>query len=458
MSFTINKANYKIEYCIADSLLSINIYDTKTGKNYLANKYSDEYSIYQNIGIDIFENINKLLGEDSFTIQTFADNIDITFLIFGQIKLIIKCDYIEKIPECDIMGDDFKSSLIKITKELGKCKAKIEEQQIIIDKLTKQKEEEKEEGGEYVFIDKYLINKHKKHFVVLSYFTEEILECFVNLHFNDIYFYGINDCKYNLIDTDREIDWDFYLSHENYKCVTKRKSEIKIPSSKEKISLLNHKNYHKSTCLTTSFTKKPTCLSSNLIFIQRQKAILLQQTLDEMKNPPIIYPIIQYACEGGPCSSFLTKDRKQIKKLVNFTDNDNLDLPYIFIPCTETEKDFRTIDIKKILVMKSEILTLANIQIENFDLIANFTGNQLHIINCDIANVSTGQFLHIIEKLSKLKILAILGMKSRFPDLKFRSNFFDKLPSITNFFTDQGIDVDCKSGAKITYLQTYLVK
>ena len=82
--------------------------------------------------------------------------------------------------------------------------------------------------------------------------------------------------------------------------------------------------------------------------------------------------------------------------------------------------------------------------------IINFSGSELHIINCDLIDISTDEFLGVLEKLVNLKKLVIIDMKRRFKDIAYNNIFFDKLPLLEIFMTDKDVVANSKS-VKIIY-------
>lgn len=441
MSVQINKLDYTIEYSIIDSLLNIDIFDTKTGKTYIGKKHYDEYSIYLNIGIDIFENISKSFSEKSFHINNNIDFVDITF-IYGQVKVTIKCDYIEeKSINFDILGENLKTSFIKMSKEMNKYKLQLEIQKQLINDLVANKD------GDFIFIDKYRINKNKKHLIILSYLTLENLEIFNKLQFNDIYYYSNSYIEYYFTGENLQIDIEKTVNYESnsdkkdnlieyYKSnkIVKNEAQKTIYNIK-KVSLLDPKTHHKNTCSQKSSFTKRTCLKSGVSIFSTSSSCN------------------QHGCCGlyfiGN-NNYKINLEDNIKTLVNYRDDKNLDLPYILVPNFYDGKDFRIIDIEDILKMKNNILTLANIEIVNFKSIINFSGSELHIINCDLLDISTDEFLGVLEKLVNLKKLVIIDMKRRFKDITYNDIFFDKLPLLEIFMTDKDVLANSKS-VKIIY-------
>jgi hypothetical protein len=107
--------------------------------------------------------------------------------------------------------------------------------------------------------------------------------------------------------------------------------------------------------------------------------------------------------------------------------NYNTNIPY-FLPNVY-------IDIKELLQMKSDILTMSNVNIINFDLLRNFKGTQLHIIDCTFDDINEEDFLNCIETLNNLTSLAVYFSTRSFAKIIFNRTFFKKFKSLKTFVT-----------------------
>jgi hypothetical protein len=173
---TITKHNYDISYNITDTILTISVKNNENFKKYSSLKTIDEYCVYTDIGLDIFDIVSKSLDICTFTI---ADNDLHVTIIFtnGKLKIPIKCD---------IVKDDDESvseqlNLNKITRELNEYKKtlalltlKFEEQQKYIDAVIKPL-------STYVYVGNQRINKYKKHLVIGSNFQDFFDKLFIKL-------------------------------------------------------------------------------------------------------------------------------------------------------------------------------------------------------------------------------------------------------------------------------------
>jgi hypothetical protein len=160
---TITKDIYNISYNITDTILTISVKNNENFKKYSSVKTIDEYCVYTDIGLDIFDIVNNSLNTYTFNIVDNDSNITITFTN-GKLKIPIKCDFVKDDDES--VGSQL--NLNKITRELNEYKktlalltTKFEEQQKYIDDVIKPL-------STYVYINNQRINKYKKHLVISS--------------------------------------------------------------------------------------------------------------------------------------------------------------------------------------------------------------------------------------------------------------------------------------------------
>jgi hypothetical protein len=357
MSKTISKDIYDITYNITDGNLTIGIENTETFKKYSSLKTSEEYKVYSDIGIDIFDIIDKSFIKGSFNIGDNGTNIIITF-INGQMKIPIQCER--------IMGDHTEEADSEIKFVLKNMKKKMDNYEKQILKLTKQVEEQQKYidfNDKYVFIHQHRINKYKKHLIVASCIYMPMVNTFELCG-------SFNHLKYG----DKNIDaMHIYLSQKEF---------TRLYRNKQPQPDFNHQLFEGSNIWRRSV---------------------------------------------GDCTGQLTAFN--IHNDLTLRDNYNINIPYFLA-------SQRYIDIEEVLQMRCDILTLAaNVEIINFDLLRNFKGTQLHIINCTIPDISEEDFLSCIETLTNLTTLAIYFNTGLFPKIKFRRSFFKNLKSLKTFVT-----------------------
>ena len=148
MSKYIIKDNYNIEYTITDTGLTISIYNEDNSNKYSVIETREKYNAYFNIGMNIFDIINKSFINSSFDI---TDNIDNIIIAFNTIKETIRCD---------IVKDDNKQMVSADSATIATMAKKINELELQIKRLEKQ--------DKFVFIGQHRINRHKKHFIVIN--------------------------------------------------------------------------------------------------------------------------------------------------------------------------------------------------------------------------------------------------------------------------------------------------
>ena len=351
MSKTITKDIYDITYNIIDSNLTIGIENTETFKKYSSLKTSEEYKVYSDIGIDIFDIIEKSFIKGSFNIGDNGTNIIITF-INGKISIPIQCER--------IMGDHTEETDSEIKFVLKNMKKKMDNYEKQILKLTKQVEEQQkyiDVNDKYVFIDQHRINKHKKHLIITPYIYMPMINTFELCG-------SFNHLKYG----DKDINtMQLYLSQKEY------------------------------TRLVLDNKPQPD-------FVHQLYNNVWKRYSNDMTHPTLF-------------------------DIHNSTlrDNYNINIPYLLA------NPF--IYIEEVLQMRCDILTLAYGEIINFDLLRNFKGTQLHIINCTIPDISEEDFLSCIETLTNLTTLAIYFNTGSFAKIKFGRTFFKKLKSLKTFVT-----------------------
>ena len=91
----IKSGNYLIIYCANSFDFRIIIYNNINNKKYETIKTSDDYKIYKDIGLDIFEIIKNCLDNNTFTINDNNDYL-ISLLSYKELsKISIICDIIQ---------------------------------------------------------------------------------------------------------------------------------------------------------------------------------------------------------------------------------------------------------------------------------------------------------------------------------------------------------------------------
>ena len=123
----IKSGNYLIIYCANSSDFRISIYNNITTKKYETIKTSDDYKMYTDIGLDIFEIIKNCLDNNTFRIN---DNNDyLTLLLFYKelIKISINCD--------NLRIDKKEIELFDLKNDINELKNIIQKQDSILEKL-----------------------------------------------------------------------------------------------------------------------------------------------------------------------------------------------------------------------------------------------------------------------------------------------------------------------------------
>ena len=324
---TITKDIYNISYNITDTILTISIKNNENFKKYSSVKTIDEYCVYTDIGLDIFDIVYKSLISYTFNIVNNDSNITIIFTD-GNLKIPINCDFIKD----DDETTSGQLSLEKITRELNEYKktlasltTKFEEQQKYIDYVIKPL-------STYVYVDNQRINKYKKYLLIVS------------------------------------------------------------------AGMSNYMNIAGS------------------IF----------KTFKIFKDCPLESVLIEW------CSRL--SEAPQFKY-------DDLNAPHVIVTNNN-------LNIEELIHIESEILVLAYLQIENFELLRYFKGNKLYIIDCILCNLpqDEGQkqvtlFKSFSSHLVNLTELVITNHYEQ----KFNNDFFKQFKSLKRFITKKGNMVCCDS-------------
>ena len=121
--------NYLINYYANLSDFKIIIYNNINNKKYETVKTSDDYKIYKDIGLDIFEIIKNCLDNNTFTINDNNDYLTLELSYKELTKISINCDIIRI--------DKKEIELIDLKKDIYELKNIIQNQNIILENLKK---------------------------------------------------------------------------------------------------------------------------------------------------------------------------------------------------------------------------------------------------------------------------------------------------------------------------------
>jgi hypothetical protein len=115
------------------------------------------------------------------------------------------------------------------------------------------------------------------------------------------------------------------------------------------------------------------------------------------------------------------------------TEINQLDLN---IPCTIFTEKINIIDI---LLIENNILTFIGVNIINFDLLADFKGDELHIINCMIDDTSYEKIYECFKSLKNIKILTIHCISETINC--FDMSFINSMSTLHTFKTNNNMDL-----------------
>ena len=123
----IKAENYLINYYANSSDFRIIIYNIITTKKYETIKTSDDYKMYKDIGLDIFEIIKNCLDNNTFTINDSNDYLTLLLSYKELIKISINCD--------NLRIDKKEIELFDLKNDIHELKNIIKNQNSILEKL-----------------------------------------------------------------------------------------------------------------------------------------------------------------------------------------------------------------------------------------------------------------------------------------------------------------------------------
>ena len=123
----IKAENYLINYYANSSDFRIIIYNIITTKKYETIKTSDDYKMYKDIGLDIFEIIKNCLDNNTFTINDSNDYLTLLLTYKELIKISINCD--------NLRIDKKEIELFDLKNDIHELKNIIKNQNSILEKL-----------------------------------------------------------------------------------------------------------------------------------------------------------------------------------------------------------------------------------------------------------------------------------------------------------------------------------
>jgi hypothetical protein len=123
----IKAENYLINYYANSSDFRIIIYNNITTKKYETIKTPDDYKMYKDIGLDIFEIIKNCLDNNTFTINDSNDYLTLLLTYKELIKISINCD--------NLRIDKKEIELFDLKNDIHELKNIIKNQNTILEKL-----------------------------------------------------------------------------------------------------------------------------------------------------------------------------------------------------------------------------------------------------------------------------------------------------------------------------------
>ena len=155
----IKAENYLINYYANSSDFRIIIYNNITTKKYETIKTSDDYKMYKDIGLDIFEIIKNCLDNNTFTINDSNDYLTLLLTYKESTKISINCDNL-RIDKKEIELIGLKNDIHELKNIMHKQNTIIKNQNTILEKLKPYYEVET--------IDNIKINKKEAELVQLK--------------------------------------------------------------------------------------------------------------------------------------------------------------------------------------------------------------------------------------------------------------------------------------------------
>ena len=130
----IKAENYLINYYANSSDFRIIIYNIITTKKYETIKTSDDYKMYKDIGLDIFEIIKNCLDNNTFTINDSNDYLTLLLTYKESTKISINCDNL-RIDKKEIELIDLKNDIHELKNVIKNQNSIILNQNTILEKL-----------------------------------------------------------------------------------------------------------------------------------------------------------------------------------------------------------------------------------------------------------------------------------------------------------------------------------
>ena len=155
----IKAENYLINYYANSSDFRIIIYSNITTKKYETIKTSDDYKMYKDIGLDIFEIIKNCLDNNTFTINDSNDYLTLLLTYKESTKISINCDNL-RIDKKEIELIGLKNDIHELKNVIKNQNSIILNQNTILEKLKPYYEVET--------IDNIKINKKEAELVQLK--------------------------------------------------------------------------------------------------------------------------------------------------------------------------------------------------------------------------------------------------------------------------------------------------